>query len=62
MTSSDLMIDTLTKFSSSEATTVTIIWTDENGDIQAVSNATKTQIMGMCEFTKLSTFAGMVPK
>lgn len=62
MTSSDLMIETISKFSSSEATSVIVIWTDDNGDIQATSNATKTQIMGMCEFTKLSTFNSMVPK
>lgn len=62
MTSSDLMIETIAKFSDAEATAVLVIWTDENGDIQATSNATKTHIMGMCEFAKLSTFNSMVSK
>lgn len=62
MTSSELMIDTLTKFGDAEAAAVIVIWTDTNGDVQAVSNASKTHVIGMCEFTKLSTFRTMEPK
>lgn len=62
MTGSELMIDTLTKFADAEATSVVIIWCDDNGDVQATSNTTKTHIMGMCEFTKLSTMRSMEPR
>lgn len=62
MTSSDLLIETLTKFGESEPIGTVLIWTDVNGDIQLASNATLSHVMGMCEYAKLATFGAMVPK
>lgn len=62
MTSSELLIDTLTKFGTSEPTGVVVIWTDEAGDIAVVSNCAMSSVMGMTEYAKLATFKEMVPK
>lgn len=61
MTGSELMIDTLTKFSDAEATSVLIVWTDANGDISVTSNCSMSSVMGMAEYAKLATFATMRP-
>jgi hypothetical protein len=59
MTSSELLIDTLTKFGTSEPTGVVVIWTDEAGDIAVVSNCAMSSVT---EYAKLATFKAMVPK
>ncbi len=62
MTSSELLIDTLTKFGDSEPDGILIIWTDTDGNIQMAANTTASHAMGMAEYAKLATFKAMTPK
>ncbi len=62
MTSSELLIDALTKFGDSEPNGILIIWTDEDGNVQMTANTTYAHAMGMAEYAKLATFRAMTTK
>lgn len=60
MTATDLIMAVMEEFSTAEAKSMVVVWTDEGGEVCLASNCSDLEAIGMSEYLKARALKRMI--